>query len=292
MQKIERFPIDDTLVHFALNAPEDYLKPGKEHFAIENIAKSFNNIQKDLKQVSIYTLTKEGKRKFANEYSLLTPLKYTSIDNHRLTRLSLLQVAFSLNFGTPFGLPDQRDGAIVQDIFPKNDKTERINSSFGSKEDFAFHTDQSYNGNLSEVPSFVILSCIRNEEGGITRVIHLSTILSYLKQKDIDILKQPYFKFYTGRPDENIAVRIGPVLTDEEGVYTIRVATDMLSINADAESALSLLRKIMKEKADDIVLNSGEILVLPNKISVHSRSPFIPNSHEDKRRWLQRVFVK
>jgi len=39
MQKIERFPIDDSLVHFALSAPEDYLKPGKEHFAIDNITK-------------------------------------------------------------------------------------------------------------------------------------------------------------------------------------------------------------------------------------------------------------
>lgn len=292
MQKIERFPIDDSLVHFALNAQEDYLKPGKEHFVIEDIAKSFDDVEKDRKQVIIYTLTEEQKKKFANEYSLPTPLKYTSIDSHRLTRLSLLQVAFSLNFGTPFGLPDQRDGAIVQDIFPKDDKTERINSSFGSKEDFAFHTDQSYNANLSEVPSFIILSCIRNEEGGITRTIHLSEILSYLKQEDIDILKQPYFKFYTGRPDENIAVRTGPVLTDVEGVCTIRVATDMMSINAGAEAALLLLRKIMKEKADDIVLNSGDILVIPNKTSVHSRSPFTPNSHEDKRRWLQRVFVK
>lgn len=292
MQKIERFPIGDSLVNFALNAPEDYLKPGKEHFVIENLAKSFSDIQKDIKQVSMYTLTEEQKKKFANEYFLPTPLKYTSIDNHRLTRLSLLQLAFSLNFGTPFGLSDQRDGAIVQDIFPKDDKTERMNSSFGSKEDFAFHTDQSYNANLSEVPSFVILSCIRNEEKGITRAIHLSTILSNLKQADIDILKQPYFKFYTGRPEENIAVRIGPVLMDEEGVCPIRVATDMLAINTDAEAVLLLLRKIMKEKADDIVLNSGDILVLPNKTSVHSRSPFTPNSQEDKRRWLQRVFVK
>ena len=292
MQKIERFMIDDSLVHFSLNAPEDYFKPGKEHFVIEDIAKNFSGIKKDIKQVSVYTLTEDQRRKFINEYSLPTPLKYTSIDNHRLTRLSLLQIAFSFNFGTPFGLPDQRDGAIVQDIFPKDDKVERINSSFGSKEDFAFHTDQSYNANLSEVPSFVILSCIRNEEGGVTRTIHLSTILLYLKKEDIDTLKQSYFKFYTGRPDENIAVRVGPVLSYEGGVYTIRVATDMVAINSGAESALSFLRKIMKEKADDIVLNTGDIFLLPNKTSVHSRSPFTPNSTIEKRRWLQRVFVK
>ena len=67
MQKIERFMIDDSLVHFSLNAPEDYFKPGKEHFVIEDIAKNFSGIKKDIKQVSVYTLTEDQRRKFINE---------------------------------------------------------------------------------------------------------------------------------------------------------------------------------------------------------------------------------
>ena len=290
--KIKKFTIDDSIVQFALTAPMKYLEPRMEHVAVAEMAVYFGSTRRDLCDAEIWSLTEEQRTKFAYDYAIPTPLRYASVKDHKLTRLSLLQVIFSLSLGTPFGLPDQRDGVIVQDIFPRVDKTERVNASFGSKEDFAFHTDQAYNADVSEVPTSMTLLCIRNQERGMTRVIHLSTILKNLTQTHTEVLKEPYFRFYTGRPEENIAVRVGPVLTDAGDLYTIRVATDMTAINPVAQAALLSLRRVMKMKADNIILEHGDISVLPNSTTVHSRSPFNPNPLETQRRWLQRIFIK
>jgi len=289
---LRRFPIDDFIVRIALVAPEEFLLPGNAHNVVTAMIEHLGEIKKEVKEAGVWFLTNEQKASFIGDYSLSTPLKYVSLNECRLTRLSLLQIAFSITFGTPFGLLDQRDGALVQDIFPKREQIKRVNSSFGSKENFVFHTDQAYNVNLFEVPRIVTLSCIRNEEKAITRVIHLLEILPKLSFSEIEILKQSFFKFYTGRPHENLALRIGPVLSEIEGMYMIRVATDMAPLNKDAQLALKSLREIMEITARNVILDSGDILVLPNWFSVHSRVPFIPSQLENKRRWLQRIFVK
>lgn len=289
---LKRFPVDDSIVRIALVAPEEFLLPGRELDTVTAMAEHFRNINKKIGEVGIWFLTKEQKASFAGDFSSATPSHYASIHDHRLTRLSLLQVAFSLILGTPFGLPDQRNGVIVQDIFPNEDKTKRINSIFDSKENLDFHTDQAYNANFLEVPKVVTLACIRNEERAATRVATLSVVLANLSASDIDVLKRPRFIFYTGRSHENLGVRIGPVLAEVDGICVIRVAIDMTPLDENAESALRSLRKIMEMVACNIVLDPGDILVLPNWFATHARNPFIPSKSEDKRRWLQRIFIK
>lgn len=291
-QKIERFPVDDLIVQTVLTAPEEFLLPGSVHRAVAWMHEHLKGIQKNTKKASIWFLTKEHQEGFVDNYSQTTPSSYVSIDEYRLTRLSLLQVAFSITFGIPFSLRDQRNGALVQDIFPKDGQIERVNSSFGSKGNFAFHTDQAYNINPFEVPDIITLLCVRNEERAVTRVAHLSEILPKINASDIDILKRSRFIFYTGRSYENIASRTGSILTEINGIYSIRIGTDMIPLDKEARSALSSLQEVIESVACDIVLSLGDIVVLPNRLAVHARSPFIQNKFADKRRWLQRVFIK
>ena len=220
---------------------------------------------------------------------LPTPTSYIAYDKACLTRYSLLQIALGQTFGDVRGLPDQRDGALSQDIYPAKNYEDRPSSSFGSLEKFEYHTDQAYNSDPLMVPSAVLLGCVRNDEHAATTGSSLREIYHQLTASESDLLASTQYRFYRGRVDEGHNYWSGPVLLDSGN--SVRIGTDMACDNTEADAALTRFRQLAADSALKVVLEPGQTLVTPNHTIVHARDAFVPNYNVDKRRWLHRIDV-
>ncbi len=290
---IERLPVNDVFIGFALSADAELLAPGNQQQAALWVAQNAPLRQSTPETATIFELSEEQRSRFTRGYALPTPASYGPASEQGLSRLGLLHLTIASSYGQAFGLKDQRDGVIIQDIFPRDDALERPNSSYGSTQNFEFHTDQAYNPNFSQVPDTVMLACIRNDELASTRVAHFPRLLSLLSEADIEVLREPRYNFYRGRVEEDLDKRVSPVIEEEDGQPIIRLGTDM-SIADDheaAKAALTNVRQTLGGIATDIRLEPGEMLIIPNKLTPHSRSPFRPNTRNSERRWLHRIFV-
>ncbi len=206
-----------------------------------------------------------------------------------LNRFDTMHLALASVLGTPISDPDVRGGAVVQDIYPTNKNRLEADSSYGSEAVFTFHNDQSY---LPEgrVPDYVTLACVRNLEGAATRVADVNSIVERLADEDIaELSKEQYvFKhtYHKGTEAERDGNKQSAVLLANG---QIRLGVAMESLTEPADKALDRLRRAVGEVAVDYVLSPGEVLVLPNKRTVHGRESFTMQGSAAERRWLTRI---
>jgi hypothetical protein len=288
---IELTRVPDAYLEQALSADERFLEPGCEQTAIDEMAN--DAIPRDtITFPELWYLNPAQMREFVEDFETPTVSRYEPRVNHSLSRYSLLQLCLAASLGTPYGLPDQRDGVVVQDIFPRSDLLNRPNSSFGANQNFSFHTDQAYNPSPSEVPDYVLLSSVRNDEAAPTIISHLPEALAKLSLQSIKQLHQSDFLFFRGRPEENLGVRIGPVLVESNTGNTIRIGTDILGQSMESAQALEEMHNAIAAVSQSVTLLTGQTLAFPNNTTPHARPGFQPATNPEKRRWLQRVFVK
>lgn len=191
-------------------------------------------------------------------------------------------------------MPHQRNGVLLQDVFPKEGLFDRPNSGLGATEAFDFHTDQAFSPNPSERPDYVTLACVRNKERAITGIVALSSVIEQLDEETIEQLSSNSFNVYTGRAHEGKGIDVGPILArDESGVITIRLGGDVEGTTPGAQHALSGLKTVLATKApnEGIVLCPGEILGFDNTTTIHFRSSFVPESSPAERRWIRKTYI-
>ncbi len=220
-----------------------------------------------------------------------TPVEVVSPDAQSVNRFGVLQLALGASIGTVLSIPSVRDGAVVQDIFPKESSRSAVSSSYGSEAEFAFHNDLSFLDE-ADVPDYVNLGCIRNDEGAETMVAHVTDIMSGLSASDISELQKPQYDvrhtYHRGKTGETTSQRQSAVLLPS-GEITLGV--DMTPQTDAAQIALHSLRKLVARIATPHTLQPGEVLVLPNKHVVHARGKFRMLNNPNNRRWLQRVNI-
>ena len=284
--------IDDSFVEKALSLDEALFEPGLEKETMVTITEGPQPEALIITEPTLLSLSEGQKRRFAQDLEAPTISQYPDLKSHALSRYGALQLVLASSLGTPFGLIDQRDGVVVQDLFPREDLLHRPNSSFGAYEDFDFHNDQAYNLNPLQVPDHVILSCIKNIERGATRVVHLPDVLRQLDKRTIRQLGKARYRFFRGRPDEDLGVRTGPILFEDDLGIKIRIGTDTVPITPQAETAFDELKTAFKAVAKGVTLRAGQTLVFPNKTTPHARDKFKPAQRPEDRRWLLRVFIK
>lgn len=228
---------------------------------------------------------------FAEPTPTLTPTEVFSQDAQPVNRFSVLQLALGASMGNVLSIPSVRDGAVVQNIFPKESSRAAVSSSYGSEAEFAFHNDLSFLDD-PEIPDFVNLGCIRNVEKAETFVAHVEDILSGLGGGDITELRKPQYQvrhiYHRGTPGERTSQKQSAVLLPN-GEITLGV--DMTPETEAAQVALDSLRKLVARTATPHQLQPGEVLILPNKHAVHARGTFTMSADLDNRRWLQRVNI-
>ncbi len=77
--------------------------------------------------------------------------------------------------------------------------------------------------------------------------------------------------------------------TEEAPTFTFD-ADLMTGLDPEAADALEALRRVIRAEHISVALETGDLLVVDNSISVHGRSPFTAR-FDGTDRWLQRTFV-
>lgn len=136
----------------------------------------------------------------------------------------------------------------------------------------------------------------KGDHNAITTYADLSDILSQLDLETRRVLKQKWFttgidlSFRTNQePDKDIPISI---VGELDGMLTLTYDEVLIKgINDLACEALEKVKEAVKNCTQEIVLNTGNLLVINNRNTIHGRKPFQPR-YDGTDRWVQRMLVR
>jgi Fe(II)/alpha-ketoglutarate-dependent arginine beta-hydroxylase len=226
------------------------------------------------------------------------------------TATAVLLLVGSL-LGDPFSYFSQQKGKLVLDVFPiAGHEDEQLGSSSSAllewhNED-AFHPDRA---------DWIMLLCLRNPD----RVPTMFAPATGLEIKDEDY-KTLFEERFVILPDESHTAQFNSGTTgvdassrqveaferirrmnsqprrmaifsgDPERPY-VRIDPAFMQRELDddrAEQALDAAIEAFEDRMQDIALDSGELLVIDNRLAVHGRRPFKAR-YDGTDRWLRRI---
>lgn len=203
---------------------------------------------------------------------------------------TLLQ--YAAKFGHAISYIQEQQGSLIQNIVPVH-KTETQQISTSSKVELGLHTETAFH---PYKPDYVMLLCLRGDHKAITTYANLSDILRQLDLETRRVLKQKWFttgidlSFRTNQePDKNIPISI---VGELDGMLTLTYDEVLIQGTNDlACGALEKVKQAIKNCTQEIVLNTGNLLVIDNRNTIHGRKPFQPR-YDGTDRWVQRVLVR
>ena len=194
--------------------------------------------------------------------------------------------------GIPVGYAQEQGGKLVQHIFPKK-KNEEQQISGSSKVQLALHTETAFHPYL---PDHVLLFCLRGDDSAATTFALVDDIVNHLDAKTVELLTAPMYttsiddSFRTnGEPDEEVVM---PILRHgERGWEMVYDDALMRGTNPAAEYSLKELCATVAVCTQEVVLASGDVMVIDNKKAIHGRKPFKAR-YDGTDRWLLRVLTR
>jgi L-asparagine oxygenase len=208
------------------------------------------------------------------------------------SELWLCAVAAAL--GEPVGYLQEKQGSIVQDVFPTPGNADKL-SSESSSILLDFHTEIAFHPFM---PDYVLLYGLRQDPDREARTIFSSVrrFIHLLDPADRDTLFADLFKSGVDYSFGNTSERrgLGPLVSvlygDRQDPF-LRYDLDLMEGQTPAaRRALQVVRELVNDVQRDVTIEPGSLLVLDNRRSVHARSNF--RAHYDGRdRWLQRLSV-
>lgn len=208
------------------------------------------------------------------------------------TILSRIQAIINEYIGEMVGYESEGYGRLFQDMVP-NKNLSNSQTSLGSKVELELHTEQAF----SELrPDFLSLACLKGDSSAKTYYFHIDQIVRQMTNDEIDYLKKERWmigvdeSFVMNGCSSNLR---GPlsIFTEKNDNYQLVFDQDLMIGNTD--EATILLNKIIDLYylyRKEVILNSGEILLLDNKKVVHGRSVFSPK-FDGNDRFIIRSFV-
>ncbi|MEU1732291.1 TauD/TfdA family dioxygenase [Streptosporangium sp. NPDC020145] len=213
----------------------------------------------------------------------------------RPTPMSELWLAgFAQALGEPIAYVQEKQGQLFQNVAPTRHNAEKL-SSESSSFLLDFHTEAAFHPFM---PDYVLLHCLRpdHERSAKTISASLRMAVSRLSLRERAILSEPMFQ--TGIDysfgSANGQKGNGPVLRvlygDPFDPY-ITVDPDlMVGLTPEADAALKRLHVALNEVKQWARLDTGDLLIIDNRRTVHGRSEFQAR-YDGLDRWLQRVCV-
>lgn len=194
-------------------------------------------------------------------------------------------------FGTPISYIQEQDGNLVQNILPVH-KTEYKQISTSSKVELELHTETAFH---PYKPSHLFLFCLRGDDSAVTTYANSEDFLSELSEETLETLQQPLFKtridesFRTdGSPDLEILM---PILRKMDTGFDVTYDRNfMTGITPDAEVALRNISWAISSCLREIVLETGDLLIINNGRTVHGRKPFQAR-YDGTDRWVLRLLT-
>jgi L-asparagine oxygenase len=222
-----------------------------------------------------------------------------------VSEASILLVALLL--GEPVGYADEKDGMLVQNVFPI--EAERQSPSNESSEiDLGFHTELAYSRRTPDrllhliSPDFLLLLGLRAapRADAVTRLVEARDICAALSERAGATLRQPLFQlrapysFTRGMAERPWSGPV-PLLHGSEAAPTLAfdLACGVRALTSEATDALNELRQVVAqpELQLSVRLAAGDLLVVHNRKCAHARSQFRA-AFDGSDRWLQRVYVR
>lgn len=200
---------------------------------------------------------------------------------------------YASRYGFPISYAQEQEGNIIQNIFPIQ-KTETQQISTSSKTELGLHTETAFH---PYKPTTVLLLCLRGDPEAVTTYAYVDEIVKHITPMMLNTLTQPWF---TTSIDESFRTegQLDMELTCSilrEKVYGLNPLYEitydealMKATNAQAEEALNELREAIKKCTRKIVLDTGDLLVINNKTTIHGRRPFRAR-YDGTDRWVQRM---
>lgn len=239
-----------------------------------------------------------------------TPASWQTARGTAPLQEKLLILCCSL-LGQPFGWAAQQAGALVHNILPMAEHENlQVGSSSGTE--LAWHTEDAFHPGRAD---YVGLLCLRNEEGVATTVASLAGV--ELQDKRWDPLWEDRFVIL---PDDSYfpeyrdgSMPAGPCGDAEEAQVRKWAASPqpvavlfghrdepflridpayMSAADGDPAAAFALhaLQAVIQSRLHEIVLQSGDLLMIDNYRAVHGRRPFRAR-YSGTSRWLKRLSV-
>lgn len=185
------------------------------------------------------------------------------------------------------------NGHLIQDMVP-NPKLATTQQSQGSKVELEAHTEQCFS---AFKPDYVVLGCLRGDEGASTYAFSGRKIASLLSPEEVAKLRQPLWatmideSFQPYIPDPDAVRGPFPILNGPDDDPYVLVDQDLMhGITAEAQRLLQKVVEVYIGNRDAHVLQAGDLLMLDNLRAMHGRSMYAPR-FDGKDRFIARGFV-
>ena len=200
----------------------------------------------------------------------------------------LLMTACGL--GDPAAFRAEKSGALVQDVVPVPGQ-EEFQGNAGSV-DLLMHNENAFHPHR---PDFVMLLCLRPDHERVAglRTASIRQALPLLSERSRAVLAQPDFSTQAPPSFGAVDVQDQPHAVLHGDRDDPHVKVDFAATNAltpAARDALAELRDRLDEVALTLRLESGDLAIVDNHVSLHGRTAFQPR-YDGRDRWLQRTFA-
>jgi L-asparagine oxygenase len=214
-------------------------------------------------------------------------------DSPQLETAGKTLLSHALNLGYPISFAQEQAGALVQNILPVH-KTEYEQISTSSKVQLALHTETAFH---PYKPDYVMLLCLRGDPNAVTTYANVEDILKLLDKEMINYLQD---RAYTTGVDKSFRSLnkkykevVIPILRKiDNNDYKLTYDEDLMKpMNILASMAMDKLAEAISKCIKEVVLKTGDLLIIDNNKTIHGRKPFQPR-YDGTDRWVQRMLVK
>jgi L-asparagine oxygenase len=208
----------------------------------------------------------------------------------RATQAAAVQALLTLQLGELVAFRDEKAGALVQNVVPVPGR-EKMQGNAGSTL-LQMHAENAFHLHR---PDYVALMCLRNDhdDSAGLRVSCVRRAVGLLNPLARKLLAQD--KFITEAPSSFTGLDgVAPahaVLTGDPEDPDVRVDfTSTHPLDDEARVALNQLKDAFDAVSHTIVLRSGQLAVVDNRVTIHGRTAFQPR-YDGMDRWLHRTFA-
>lgn len=206
----------------------------------------------------------------------------------------LWMCAVAAAFGEPVGYLQEKKGSVLQDLYPTPGNADK-QSSESSSVLLAFHTELAFHPFL---PDYVLLYGLRQDPYKEARTMFASVrrFFDLLSPAEKETLFAKLFRTGIDYSFGNTAQERGTgplvsVLYGDRLDPFMRYDLDLMVGQTPAACrALEVVRELVNEVKQDVVVEPGSLLILDNRRCVHARSVFRA-TFDGRDRWLQRMSV-
>ncbi|WP_163576198.1 TauD/TfdA family dioxygenase [Halomonas faecis] len=229
-----------------------------------------------------------------------TDLCETPIDNKEAAERGCYISEFCISMfgsllGDMYAFAQESEGLLFNNIRPTFKNTSK-QSSESSGVYLELHTEVAFH---EFRPDFLILNCLRKdpERQAKTGVSSIRLALPLLSKETKECLFQPLYSFaydlsFGNEHGKKNSIKRASVLQGPKDDPYLTYDSDLITPHGEKASlAIDELEKALRSTMQTFRLQEGELLLVDNRRTAHSRTSFKAR-FDGKDRWLQRSFVR